>query len=1705
MMNRDSRAYKLLVRAYQSVARKMRWLNVLAEHGVQPVARQVREEVDVARQVIAAVTGKLKPVEALERRVMLSITPVLSGTTVTFTGDSAADHLYLQADTNNVLQFSTDGTLYTSDLDPSTSGIQSLTVDPSAVINVGLGGGTNVLTLDSSLAKIVATSGASLVDTGAGTSDTLAITASAADSTNVWNLSGPGAGDLNQQITFTGMTSLAGGTNADDFSFDPTFTGTATESLDGGGGTNTLDYFAFNTGVTVNLTTGAATDTAGVSRIQKVVGGMGNDSLTGSGTATTLTGSHGSDSLVGGAGSTTFAFRTGWGSNNITAGLGSYSLDFSAVIADLTFNLGTGIVSDGTNQVTFSASKTQALTGGSGNNTFVFPDSGMVGAAGAGTIDGGTGGTNTLDYSAYASAIAVDLSAGTATGTGGISDIQNVIGGSGNDVLAGDTHDNVLTVGSGQVSLTGGGGNDTLKFTSDAIGTDSIAAGASGEIDTVDFSAFTTPININLTQTGAHKVGTNLSLNLATGNKVENVVGGSGNDTITGNSSDNVLNGGGGTNSIVGNGGHDSFPTSGTVTVSSSTPGTITAGGSTISYGTSPVTLSASQINVNGFSSGGQDVTFSADTIDVGGTINTVSSDGLHGGKITLTGKNITIEGTAKLLANGTNTPGAIDIEASDTALEFIPFANVHQSSTSIMVETGALIQGAAITIHSLSDHTHILSPDTTDGSIASSAVSVTDTALQGLMGLSNIIAGVAYSRSDSTVTIQSGTEIDGTDVSIHSAANANATTAPITVALGPAVAIARTYSTETISGKIVATGKLDINSSTNHVVNVVADTSGLKGFAGSISVGVVDSNATADVTSTADLTVGGDLTVEADTTNASRNMARAVAGADGSLAIAIAVEVENNTTNAFLDGQATVTGSVNVAAQHTWAYVPALKLFLLPTFVSGVSAQAGVGSDSTGDLLDDTKADAIAVIADPIKAYALKKFNELRGKKAETADDANTPLLPADIGAGVDVYVVTNNDTARIGDGVVSKAVKAHGTVTVQSAISDFPATSVSASASTDPNAPDNAAPNKFAGAVSVGVGVFTENANAYISHNATVDSEGTLSVTANSEQPYSWQLLGGINIVELLASSPTHTTDDGSTSVSNGDTVLVKGAHQGPGSQGDLYQYTGAPATIDLSTEDFTDTGRWMDMGNPIVNGARTFIAALSSLLTSNLSSLNLFTNWGDAEASGNTNVAVAGTFTVDQYNRTVNAIIQDGAQVNQDTNYQKGAQDVYVHADAETQAVNAMSNINLPGVQGNNKKFKIDLQKPGLGTGTENGKGAVGVSFGLYDLENQVTAKIEDNAHVHGDDLAVTAGNNNLLVDIGASGGKSNGVAFNGVVAVNIVNNTTIAQIARGAIVDIGSSAALGPDGSADPDANGASVYVAATDLVNAIEILGGVAVSDHVGIGATVGLNYVTRDTESIIGQKTDDNSVVTAGSLTSGGDIRSTAQNSGFDGAFTVSGSATKDPSPSPESGHSGLPKDDGSGSVDDPNKLPNNQNNYDKVIAQLKAKFGETSDATSTDSPGNATGKSGISISGAVSIDIVDDNARAYARNSGAIDATAGQVIFNASNTTSQGSLSGAVALALGGATNQQRQVGIAGSVGANFVSGTTDAFIDGATSVTATGLHITASQTGTIVAIVAGLAYASGRSGDAVAASVALTRTEDTTEAGLRNTSATI
>jgi hypothetical protein len=111
-----------------------------------------------------------------------------------------------------------------------------------------------------------------------------------------WNITSSNTGNLPGDITFLAFQNLTGGAGADTFVFSDGAGVSGT--IDGGGGTNSLNYAAYSTTVFVDLQTNTATAVGGsVLNIQNVIGGTGGAA----GTYNILVG-NGGNVLTGGNG-----------------------------------------------------------------------------------------------------------------------------------------------------------------------------------------------------------------------------------------------------------------------------------------------------------------------------------------------------------------------------------------------------------------------------------------------------------------------------------------------------------------------------------------------------------------------------------------------------------------------------------------------------------------------------------------------------------------------------------------------------------------------------------------------------------------------------------------------------------------------------------------------------------------------------------------------------------------------------------------------------------------------------------------------------------------------------------------------------------------------------------------------------------------------------------------------------------------------------------------------------------------------------------------------------------------------------------------------------------------------------------------------------------------------------------------------------------
>ncbi len=255
-----------------------------------------------------------------------------------------------------------------------------------------------------------------------------------------------------------------------------------------------------------------------------LVGGTGNDTLLGGAGNDVLSGGLGKNALVGGAGTNTvvesqdasFTLTNGGLTATVLTGTKPHTVLHDSLSGIQLAGL-TDTNTDGTartlNTMAFHGSVT--LVGGTGNDTF------LVGSASA-KVDGGSG-TNTLVASAAVNFKLCDTSltashnfgdvlarvqqarltitggshsinasafSGNATLQGGAGN-DTLLGGAGNDLLIGGGGNNVLLGGTGNDVLKGGGGGHNLLMAGG--GNDSLVAGSGGDILVAGSTTFDAP------------------------------------------------------------------------------------------------------------------------------------------------------------------------------------------------------------------------------------------------------------------------------------------------------------------------------------------------------------------------------------------------------------------------------------------------------------------------------------------------------------------------------------------------------------------------------------------------------------------------------------------------------------------------------------------------------------------------------------------------------------------------------------------------------------------------------------------------------------------------------------------------------------------------------------------------------------------------------------------------------------------------------------------------------------------------------------------------------------------------------------------------------------------------------------------------------------------------------------------------------------
>ncbi|MES2907340.1 MAG: hypothetical protein V4691_10045, partial [Pseudomonadota bacterium] len=362
------------------------------------------------------------------------------------------------------------------------------------------------------------------------------------------------------------------------------------DQLVGGNGIDTANYSNSAVGVTVNLAgAGSSGDATGdtYSSVENVLGSSHNDDIKGSTDANTLYGLNGDDILDGGDGDD--ILNGGSGADAMNGGNGNDTASYADASTDVIVDLVTPASNTGEalgdtyvsieniegsahNDELYGDNGNNVLTGGTGddhlegrdgNDTLLggANDDYLVGGAGADVLNGGDE-VDTASYVNSASAVTVDLGAGTGSGgdaTGDtLSNIENLIGSAFDDTLTGDAGSNSISGGDGADVLHGGGGVDSLNGGDgdDILFGDDSEGGFYGDAGTDTVSYATSLAGVALSLLGGGISGD------AAGDgyySVENVIGSNYDDIISGNGIDNVIDGGDGDDTLEGGDGADTL------------------------------------------------------------------------------------------------------------------------------------------------------------------------------------------------------------------------------------------------------------------------------------------------------------------------------------------------------------------------------------------------------------------------------------------------------------------------------------------------------------------------------------------------------------------------------------------------------------------------------------------------------------------------------------------------------------------------------------------------------------------------------------------------------------------------------------------------------------------------------------------------------------------------------------------------------------------------------------------------------------------------------------------------------------------------------------------------------------------------------------------------------------------------------------------
>ena len=474
----------------------------------------------------------------------------------TLNGDAGVNALYFAASYEDIKIYLRDGFVAATNIDTKFLNFRNVTSGYGDDLVVG-DTSSNTISTGSGNDTVSADAGNDVIDTGEG-NDTFDASGATVDlQINLGAKVSVGLGSdrlvqVENVIGGSGNDSITGSSADNNLAAGPgndvVYLGTGADVAQGGAGVNTFSASKATEPVVIDLAHGLASGTlanATLSGFVNATGGLGNDTLTGNSENNSLNGGAGNDTLLPCEGADTVIGGTGVNTVSYSDVNTPLEIDLAAKTA-----IGEGINAKFTgiqnatgsqaNDRILGDAQRNTLDGGLGDDT-------LIGGVGADTMIGGLG-QDVADYSSLTKTITVDLAAGKVSGADSdlVSEIENVIGGSGNDLLSGDDAANVLDGGPGSDLYSGGNGDDTLVAGS---GDDTYAGGLG--TDTYFAESATSNLTVDMvsglvTGFGSDKIS-----------EIENVTTGDGDDVVTGDAESNTVSTGSGDDRVSAGAGDD--------------------------------------------------------------------------------------------------------------------------------------------------------------------------------------------------------------------------------------------------------------------------------------------------------------------------------------------------------------------------------------------------------------------------------------------------------------------------------------------------------------------------------------------------------------------------------------------------------------------------------------------------------------------------------------------------------------------------------------------------------------------------------------------------------------------------------------------------------------------------------------------------------------------------------------------------------------------------------------------------------------------------------------------------------------------------------------------------------------------------------------------------------------------------------------------